>query len=241
MGVARSLSPTEILDQVVQANALLLPEGRRVRNIVFMGMGEPMHNEEAVQETLQVLQSSSCFDHPASRILVSTVGIPEPLLRTAERFPGVNFAISLHSADQATRESIIPLAKRYSLAELRETVQQLNEIQSSRTSVMIEYLMLRDVNDSIENAAQLLDWINGLRVHVNLIPFNPIAQAPQLQSSTRATIEAFGDRIRDAGYATTIRYSLGRDIEAACGQLVRDENLAVAKSLSQAAAAATNR
>ncbi len=233
MGVAKSLSAAEILDQVVQANRLLTAEDRRVRNIVFMGMGEPLHNEAALHEALATLQASQGFDHPASRILVSTVGVPEPLLRAAERFPTVNFALSLHAASQATRETIIPLAKRYSLDVLRGAVEQLNRLQPQRTSVMIEYLMLDGVNDTDADAALLLDWVQGLRVHVNLIPFNPIATAPHLRSSPRATIEAFGDQIRAAGHPTTIRYSLGRDIDAACGQLVRDENLAIAKALRQ--------
>jgi 23S rRNA (adenine2503-C2)-methyltransferase len=235
MGVAKSLSAAEILDQVVQANRLLAAEDRRVRNIVFMGMGEPLHNEAALHETLATLQASHSFDHPPSRTLVSTVGVPEPLLRTAERFPTVNFALSLHAASQATRETIIPLAKRYSLDVLRSAVEQLNRLQPQRSSVMIEYLMLDGVNDSQDDAALLLDWVQGLRVHVNLIPFNPIATAPHLKSSPRPTIEAFGAQIRNAGHPTTIRYSLGRDIDAACGQLVRDENLAIAKALRQVA------
>lgn len=236
MGVARDLSSAEILDQVAIANESLQPEGRRVRNIVFMGMGEPMHNEAALHATLATLQSSAAFDHPPSRTLVSTVGVPDALVRTAEKFPRTNFALSLHSAVEATRQQIIPLAKRYSLRQLRETVAHLNRVQPEKNAVMIEYLMLDGLNDSPDDAAALIDWLEGLRVHVNLIPFNAIPQAPHLKTSDRPTIEAFGAKIRSIGHPTTIRYSLGRDIEAACGQLVRDENREVARRLAQGSA-----
>ncbi|TWT96776.1 Ribosomal RNA large subunit methyltransferase Cfr [Botrimarina colliarenosi] len=240
MGVARDLTADEILDQVVNANAILKDEGRRVRNLVFMGMGEPMHNEQEVQTALSVLQDPACFDHPASRILVSTVGVPAPLLRTVERFPTTNFALSLHSASQATREQIIPLARRYSLDQLRDAVLHLNQVQPETTKVMIEYLMLDEVNDSPEAAQLLLSWISGLRVHVNLIPFNSIPHRPELKCSPRSRIDTFGETIRSAGFPTTIRYSLGSDIEAACGQLVQSENRSVAKSLAQATASTSN-
>lgn len=233
MGVARDLTAAEILDQIVIANELLALEGRRVRNLVFMGMGEPMHNEATLVEVLATLQDPAMFAHPPTRTLVSTVGVPDSLLRVARRFPDTNFAISLHSATQSVRETIIPLARRYSLEQLRETILQLNRVQPPRTCLMIEYLMLEGLNDSQQDASTLIDWLAGLRVHVNLIPFNRIAQAPQLRSSPRTAIEAFGKAVRAAGYPATIRYSLGHDIDAACGQLVQTENRAVARRLAQ--------
>ena len=236
MGVARDLTRDEIIDQVIIANESLAAEGRRVRNLVFMGMGEPMHNEAAVNAALRLLQDPKGFDQPASRILVSTVGVPEPLLRTAREFPTTNFALSLHSADDSVRREIIPLAKRYPLVELKEAVLKLNQIQPLKTAVMIEYLMLDGFNDRAEDADALLAWLEGLRVHVNLIPYNPIASAPQLRSSPREVIERFSARLRLEGLPTTIRYSLGRDIEAACGQLVRDENREIARQISMGSA-----
>lgn len=238
MGIARDLSPSEILDQITLANELVRDEGRRVRNLVFMGMGEPMHNEAAVGEVLERLQDPAVFAHPASRVLVSTVGVPTTLLRFAKRFPSVNFALSLHSAIQGTREQIIPLAKRYSVERLRETAIELNRIQPDN-KFMIEYLMLDGLNDDETHASALIDWLAGIRAHVNLIPFNPIEQAPHLKSTPRPRIEDFSARLRAAGYPTTIRYSLGGDIDAACGQLVQDENRAVAAELSKRSAAAS--
>jgi 23S rRNA (adenine2503-C2)-methyltransferase len=224
MGIAQNLSPAEILDQIVQARQMLAGEGRSLRNLVFMGMGEPFHNEENLYATLEALIAPELFDRPPSRILVSTVGLPEAMIRCARRFPNVNLALSLHSANQTTRELIIPLARRYSLDQLRRAIAELNRIQPERTAVMIEYLMLAGVNDSLDVARELIAWLDGLRVHVNLIPFNPIDDAPHLTGSDRETREAFGAQLKAAGFKTTIRYSLGADVAAACGQLVRKEN-----------------
>ncbi len=228
MGIAHNLTSSEILDQLAQANRLLRSENRSVRNLVFMGMGEPFHNETVIHQTLEVLLSTSGFHHPASRILVSTVGIPDAMIRFGEKYPQVNIALSLHSPIQKTREQIIPLAKRYSLVDLRATIVELNRIQPKRTAIMLEHLMLAGINDSLEDAAVLLDWVQDLRVHVNLIPYNLVEDAPHLIGSNRSSIESFGAVLKQAGVPTTIRYSMGSDIEAACGQLVRQENKAVA-------------
>ncbi|MEX2168899.1 MAG: radical SAM protein [Pirellulales bacterium] len=178
MGIAHNLTPAEMLDQIVQAGELVRAEGRRVRNLVFMGMGEPFHNEANLYATLAALMSPELFHHPPSRILVSTVGIPDAMLRCARRFPEVNLAFSLHSAQQEVRERLIPLARRYPLARLRETLVELNALQ--RATVMIEYLLLAGVNDSPDDARELVEFLRGLRVHVNLIPYNPIEDAPHL-------------------------------------------------------------
>ncbi|MCA9235070.1 MAG: 23S rRNA (adenine(2503)-C(2))-methyltransferase RlmN [Planctomycetales bacterium] len=239
MGIAQNLSAAEILDQLVQAKQLLAPEGRTIRNLVFMGMGEPFHNEGNLHEALAALAAPELFHHPASRVLVSTVGLPEAMLRCARRFPGVNLALSLHSVRQETREEIIPLAKKYSLDELQRTIREVNRIQAAdRTSgptVMLEYLMLAGLNDSLDEARELAAWCAGLNVHVNLIPFNPIDDAPHLTRTPQAEREAFAAVLKDAGLPTTIRYSLGADVAAACGQLVRRENRA--RAIEQHAAA----
>ena len=146
MGIAKSLSAAEILDQVVLAGERMRAEGRSVRNIVFMGMGEPFHNEEAVYEAVAALLSPEMFHHPPGRILISTVGIPDAMVRCARRFPEVNLALSLHSVRQDVRERLIPLAAKYPLDELRDAVAKINQIQNN--TVMIEYLMLAGVNDS---------------------------------------------------------------------------------------------
>lgn len=227
MGIARNLSTAEILDQVVLAGERLAAENRLVRNIVFMGMGEPFHNEETLYEVVAALLAPELFHYPPRRILISTVGIPDAMLRAARRFPQVNLALSLHSVRQSVREQLIPLAAKYSLDELRAAVAAVNKIQQN--TVMIEYLMLAGVNDSSDDARELAAWLTGLDAHVNLIPYNPIESAPHLRTTDRTERDAFAAILRDAGFVTTIRYSLGADIAAACGQLVQSENRRIAR------------
>jgi 23S rRNA (adenine2503-C2)-methyltransferase len=227
MGIAKNLSAAEVLDQVVLAGERMQAEERRVRNIVFMGMGEPFHNEAVVYETIAALLSPELFHHTPGRVLVSTVGIPDAMIRFARRFPQVNLALSLHSVRQDVREKLIPLASKYSLAELRAAVARVNQIQSN--SVMIEYLMLAGVNDSADDASELAAWMRGRDVHVNLIPYNPIDSAPHVRTTERPQRDAFAEVLRAAGFVTTIRYSLGADIAAACGQLVQRENRQIAR------------
>jgi 23S rRNA (adenine2503-C2)-methyltransferase len=227
MGIARNLSAAEILDQVVHGGERMAAEGRRVRNIVFMGMGEPFHNEEAVYDAVAALLSPELFHHPPGRLLISTVGVPDAMIRCARRFPAVNLALSLHSVRADVRRQLIPLAAKYSLADLRGAVAKVNQIQQN--AVMIEYLMLAGVNDSLDDAHELAAWLDGLDVHVNLIPYNPIASAPELHTTERPQRDAFAEILRSAGFVTTIRYSLGADIAAACGQLVQGENRRIAQ------------
>ena len=122
---------------------------------------------------------------------------------------------------------MIPLAAKYSLDALREAVAAINHIQQN--TVMIEYLMLAGVNDSLDDARELAAWLAGLDAHVNLIPYNPIESAPHLRTTERAERDAFAEILRAAGFTTTIRYSLGADIAAACGQLVQHENRRIAR------------
>lgn len=230
MGIARNLSTDEILDQVVRAGQLLADEGRALRNIVFMGMGEPFHNESSLYRAIERLISPEYFNISPTKILVSTVGIADAMLRCVECFPKVNLALSLHSVRQDIRERLIPLSTKFPLDELRRTVAEVNRRQS--TTVMIEYLMLAGVNDSRDDARELADWLAGLNVHVNLIPYNPIEDAPHLVGSDRETRLSFAKTVREAGFKTTLRYSLGNDIDAACGQLVRRENREIARILN---------
>jgi 23S rRNA (adenine2503-C2)-methyltransferase len=228
MGIARNLTAAEILDQVVLAGERLAAEGRVVRNVVFMGMGEPFHTEPALYEVVSALLAPELFHYPPRRILISTVGIPDAMIRCARRFPQVNLALSLHSVHQSVREQLIPLAAKYSLDKLRAAVARVNEIQHN--TVMIEYLMLAGLNDSVADAHELALWLTGLDVHVNLIPYNPINSAPHLRTTDRAERDAFAEILRTAGYVTTIRYSLGADVAAACGQLVQSENRHIART-----------
>jgi 23S rRNA (adenine2503-C2)-methyltransferase len=214
-----NLSASEIVDQVVQANLALRNEGRKIRNVVFMGMGEPLHNEYQVFEAAALLFSQRHFNLSPRRTLLSTVGIPDAMIRWARRFRRSPLALSLHAARQDLREQLIPLARRYPLPLLRETLCEVLAIQHA--PLMIEYLLLGGVNDSLDDAAQLAEFLAGLPVLINLIPFNPVAHAPHLQSSDRSRGSAFAARLRGAGFLVTFRHSLGRDVRAACGQLIQ--------------------
>ncbi len=230
MGTALNLTRAEILDQVAQANRQLGAEGRSVRNVVFMGMGEPLLNEAEVYPALEVLLSPQCFDLSPAHILVSTVGIPDAMVRCAQRFPRVGMALSLHSARQEQREGLIPLARRYPLDVLRQAIEQVTALQ--RRPLMVEYLLLDGLNDTDQDLTALIAYLRGLRVHINLIPYNPIPEDPNLIGTAAERRRWFASALSAAGFTVTVRYSLGVDIAAACGQLVRLETASSAVELS---------
>ncbi len=219
MGIAKNLSAAQIIDQVVQAMQIVASEGRKIRNVVFMGMGEPLANEPNVTDALELLLAKGGFDLSPRHLLVSTVGLPEPMLRLARRFPDLGLALSLHTARPDRRLALMPITRRQDLDELHRTLHELHTLRSGE--MMIEYLMLKDVNDSLEDAAALRDFVQGLNVMINLIPYNQIAEAPHLQRSDQDQYDRFYQFLRDAGLRVTRRYSLGQDVEAACGQLIK--------------------
>ncbi|MCD6050969.1 MAG: Fe-S oxidoreductase, partial [Verrucomicrobia bacterium] len=222
LGFKRNLTTEEILDQVIQANQILSAEKRKVRNVVFMGMGEPFHNERAVHGALDILRSPQGFAFDESRLLVSTVGVPEAMVRLVEKFPRIGLALSLHSAVKATRERLIPQALKHSLTALQTAARTATDAQPGR-ELMIEYTMLDGVNDSDAEMEALAEWLRDLPVHVNLIPYNAIPTSPELQPTPRARIMAFAKELRARGFPVTVRYSLGADIAAACGTLAAKE------------------
>jgi 23S rRNA (adenine2503-C2)-methyltransferase len=214
MGLLRNLSTAEILDQVILAMRLVRAEGRVIRNVVFMGMGEPFHNEKAVCEALEVLRDVRACYLSERHLLVSTVGVHKAMVRFVERFPAMRLALSLHSARQEVREQIMPTAKFHTLDRLRDILPDVGR----HGNLMIEYVMLQGVNDGPDDLAALIDYLHGLQVHINLIQFNPFPGA-RFKPVTRQAREAFGAALRKAGFKVTLRYSLGDDIAAACGQL----------------------
>ena len=221
MGIQRDLTPDEIVDQVLLANRRLEAEGRSVRNIVFMGMGEPLHNPTALHAALDALSSPHRFHHPPSRILVSTVGVPHEMRRLPRLFPDVRLALSLHAASQDVRERIVPLARRHHVDELRDVVA---EVATPGREVMIEYILLAGINDRDEDVGALLAWCDGLPVHINLIPYNAIDGVELTGTPSARSAEIARSLRAQSGLPVTTRYSLGADIAAACGQLVRREN-----------------
>jgi 23S rRNA (adenine2503-C2)-methyltransferase len=219
MGIVRNLTADEIVEQVALAAQILRAQGRRVRNVVFMGMGEPMHNRAAVEDAVAALIDPAWFALSPRHILVSTVGVVDELQRFVERFPQINLALSLHAARPDVRARLMPHVRQPSLPDLHLALREIQTLR--RRAMMIEYLLLDGINDTDADLAALIDYCRDLDVHLNLIPFNPIADASWLRPSTSARQRAFAAALKAAGFTVTTRFSLGKDIAAACGQLVR--------------------
>lgn len=218
-GFDRHLEAGEIVAQVQYANAWLRrhPMDRspgRVTNIVFMGMGEPLANYDRVRESIRRM-----IDHigmGARSITVSTVGMVPGMLRLADDPWQVGLAVSLHAADDELRSSIVPINKRYPLAEVEAAAAAYFESKGRRVS--IEWTMLAGINDTMDQAEKLAPIARRLRAHVNLIAMNPTPLSID-QPSTRPVIELFASRLEELGVNVTIRNTRGQEIDAACGQL----------------------
>jgi len=214
MGFVRNLTSDEMLDQVLLAKRILREEGRQLRNVVVMGMGEPLHNEKNLFQCLETLRDPRFFNLSENHLMVSTVGVPDAMVRFAEHFPGIQLALSLHSARQEVREQLMPIARVQTLEKLKAIFQRFGKT----SGFMIEYLMLKGINDGPEDLAALIDFLKGTDAHINLIQFNAHPGA-KYQPVTIEERKAFGDELKAAGFKVTLRYSLGDDIAAACGQL----------------------
>lgn len=220
LGARRNLDAAEILDQVVWARQLLAAEQRPLRNLVFMGMGEPLHNETEVYTALENLADPKRFDISLARCTLSTVGIAAAMRRCAARFPALRLALSLHSAIQERREALVPLARHESLDELREVCLELAPTRPP----MLEYVMLAGRNDGAEDLEALLAWTADMACQINLIPLNPVPGLDHMQPSPGSVFRDFVRELRAAGREVRVRQSFGPDVEAACGQLVRAES-----------------
>jgi len=221
-GFTRNLSRDEIIDQVIQANRLLAPEARRVRNVVFMGMGEPLLNEDSVYAALEVVRSERCLYIPDRYLTVSTAGIPNALLRLAERYPRVNLALSLHTTNTDIRERLMPVARHHSLSALRQALLAMAPLRPG--PLLIEYIPFQGLNDSESDADSLADWLGGIPAHINLIPWNTLPNVAGLIGAGLESCRQFGLWLKARGFKVTLRRSLGQDIAAACGQLAGERS-----------------
>lgn len=222
VGFGRQLSPGEIVEQVYHFERLLGshysgPDARRsVTNVVFMGMGEPLANYEAVLGAIRLLASPGGFGLGTRRITVSTAGVVPGIKRLAAENLQAGLAISLHAPNDSVRDRIMPLGRRYPMAELLEAADGYAEAMGRRVSY--EYAMMDGINDSPAQARELAELLSGRLCHVNLIPLNQSLD-PSLKPSPREAIERFQRVLLDARIPCTIRQTRGRDILAACGQL----------------------
>ena len=216
MGLERNLSAGEIVGQVLAANRLLAPD-RRVTHIVFMGMGEPLANYAAVVTSIRILTDAKLgLGYSPRRITVSTVGLVPGIEKLGRENLKVNLAISLHAASDEVRSKLMPVNRSFDLDALMAALRKYP--LAPRQRIFFEYVMLDCVNDSPEDARRLVKLLRGLRAKVNLIPFNDWEGAP-FQRPPLPRILAFQSILLDAGITTTVRWSKGEDIGAACGQL----------------------
>lgn len=219
-GFKRNLSADEIIGQVWFAHQRLLQmngTAPRITNVVFMGMGEPMLNLGAVKPSLALLRDDLAYGLAARKVTISTAGVVPGIDQMAT---GVEFAlaVSLHAPTDELRERLVPLNRKYPLAELMGACRRYIA-KDERRSITFEYTMIKGVNDQLAHAKGLRRLLDGLPCKVNLIPFNPFPSTPFLPSDD-ATMYQFQMAVRAAGIVTTIRKTRGDDIAAACGQLV---------------------
>jgi 23S rRNA (adenine2503-C2)-methyltransferase len=203
-------------DRDTPAGAIVPAEGRKVSNIVMMGMGEPLYNFEEVKKALLIAADGDGLSLSKRRITLSTSGVVPGIARTGDEI-GVMLAISLHAVRDDLRDLLVPINKKYPLDELLAACRTYPGLSNARR-ITFEYVMLKDVNDSLADAKELVRLLRGIPAKINLIPFNPWPGS-NYQCSDWETIEKFADTINAAGYASPIRTPRGRDILAACGQL----------------------
>jgi len=213
-GFDRNLRIGEIVEQVVRAARAAGATGRRVSRVVFMGMGEPLANYDNVWGAVSRLHADLGLS--ARHLTISTVGMVPGIRRLASEDLPVNLAVSLHAADDALRDSLVPINRRYPLAMLAEACREYVVAKGRRLS--FEWALIDGVNDRAEDADGLAAFVRPLGGHVNLIPLNPTPGYPVLGSPPLA-VRAFRDRLRAANVNVTVRQTRGREIDAACGQL----------------------
>ena len=215
LGFTRNLSAGEIVDQVLHARRRI-PVGETLTNLVFMGMGEPLLNLPNVSEAIRILVDPKGLAMAPRRITVSTAGVlPQiaPLLAVAP----IHLAVSLHATTDAVRDVLVPLNKRFPLAELMAALRSEPQL-GRRRPVFFEYTLMDGINDSLEDARRMPRLIAGIPAKVNVIPMNPHADAPY-QPPPAAVVDRFTAALHEAGLRVTLRRDRGRDIDAACGQL----------------------
>jgi 23S rRNA (adenine2503-C2)-methyltransferase len=216
MGLARNLSAGEMVAQVVGAAREARQRGRELTNIVMMGMGEPLQNYAETMKFIGIVHDPDGLDIGARRITVSTSGIVPKIDTLAEETLQLNLAVSLHAPSDQLRSQLVPINRRYPIAMLMAAID--NYIQKTGRRVSFEYALMRGINDSEEIARDLAVLLRGRLCHVNIIPLNPVDVLPY-ERPDPAGIERFASILRAAGIPTTVRYSRGLDIDAACGQL----------------------
>ncbi|RLB30093.1 MAG: 23S rRNA (adenine(2503)-C(2))-methyltransferase RlmN [Deltaproteobacteria bacterium] len=216
-GFIRSLKSSEIINQVIQIRQLL-DQPDRLTNIVFMGMGEPLANFEAVKKAVKNIISPDALNFSRRQVTLSTCGLVPEIERLGRDLP-INLAVSLNAADDKTRNMLMPINKKYPLKKLMETLKHFPLHKGRR--ITFEYILIRDINDRLSDATNLARLLKNIRAKINLIPFNRYDGSP-FDEPDEGNIVAFQDELIRKNYTVTIRKSKGADISAACGQLITD-------------------
>ena len=219
LGFGRDLGVAEIVDQVRFSARRLATDGRRLTNIVFMGMGEPLLNLDRVLAAIEALNDPHRFGLGARHITVSTSGVVPGIRRLTALGPQFTLAVSLHAARDALRDVLVPLNWRWPVAEVVEAARDHG--RSTGRRITYETTMIGGINDTPIDAEAMADLLRGDHAHVNLIPMNPVAHTPWT-ASPMPVIEQFAATLRDAGISTTIRRNRGQEMGAACGQLAAE-------------------
>lgn len=219
LGFTRNLSAGEIQDQVRRARQILRREGRELTNVVFMGMGEPLQNADAVFAAIDGLTDPLRGGIGQRRIVVSTSGVVPGIARLAKVRPQVTLAVSLHSARNALRDLLVPLNRKWPVEEVVSAAAAHARTTGRRTTY--EVTMIDGINDRPEDAAALVGLLRGSGAHVNLIPMNSVAHTPWKESPAER-IEAIAEQLRASGLSVTVRRNRGREAGAACGQLAAE-------------------
>ena len=212
----RELTVDELVGQVLVLDDLLKNENKRVTHVVVMGTGEPFDNYDNVLDFIRILNHPHGLAIGARHITVSTCGIVDKIKKYAHEGLQINLAISLHAPNDQLRNKIMPINFKYNLTELMEAVKYYEKVANRR--VTFEYILLKGVNDSKENALELVNLIKGTLAYVNLIPFNPVEELKYKRSDSK-TVHQFLDILMKNSVTATIRKEFGTDIDAACGQL----------------------
>lgn len=219
----RNLTTAEMVGEILVLNQLLDDEekGKHITHVVVMGTGEPFDNYENVMDFIRIINHPKALAIGARHITVSTCGLPDQIRRYAKEGLQINLAISLHAPNDEIRSKLMKINRSYPLDKLIPAVKEYENIAKRR--VTFEYILLKGVNDSIQDADQLTKLIKGTLAYVNLIPYNPVIEN-EFQRSPHANVQAFLDRLIKNGVTATVRKEFGSDIDAACGQLRAKNN-----------------
>lgn len=214
LGFKRNLTTGEIVDQVCRVQQLM-PIDKRITNLVFMGMGEPLANYEAVLKAVRIFTDPNGLDFSHRRITLSTAGLVPQLYRLGKESP-INLAISLHATDNNLRSELMPVNRSYPLEKLMAACRDYP--LAPRKRITFEYILMREMNDRVHHARELVRLLSGVRAKINLIPFNPHPGSGLMKPGDEEVL-LFQEILQNAGYTAIIRQSRGSDIGAACGQL----------------------